>query len=192
LHCPNCGGEYRDGFTECADCKVPLVTLAPGEVPRHVSVPTFPTIPDHRPKFLRVMQFLAFSCGAVSLVIALTILKGALAGEEESSDLRLFLIGLPLLGVAGASFAVAFSISRDARWSRHLLIALLAAGAIFQTWVAPRASLVLFSSVDTGLFCGLAILGLAFWYLYWKQNVRDYYAGLGSKSEEPLATQDEA
>ena len=23
--CPNCRGEYRDGFIECADCKIPLV-----------------------------------------------------------------------------------------------------------------------------------------------------------------------
>jgi Putative prokaryotic signal transducing protein len=27
--CPECGGEYRDGFFECADCGVPLVEQAP-------------------------------------------------------------------------------------------------------------------------------------------------------------------
>ena len=24
MYCPKCGAEYRDGFTECADCEVPL------------------------------------------------------------------------------------------------------------------------------------------------------------------------
>jgi hypothetical protein len=31
MHCPQCLTEYRDGFTECADCRVPL---APGPPPR--------------------------------------------------------------------------------------------------------------------------------------------------------------
>src|ERR1700733_9706488 len=30
MHCPQCLTEYRDGFTECADCHVPL---APGLPP---------------------------------------------------------------------------------------------------------------------------------------------------------------
>jgi hypothetical protein len=30
MHCPQCLKEYRDGFTECADCHVPL---APGPPP---------------------------------------------------------------------------------------------------------------------------------------------------------------
>jgi hypothetical protein len=30
MHCPQCLTEYRDGFTECADCRVPL---APGPPP---------------------------------------------------------------------------------------------------------------------------------------------------------------
>jgi hypothetical protein len=29
MYCPQCGGEYREGFTECADCEVPLVEQAP-------------------------------------------------------------------------------------------------------------------------------------------------------------------
>jgi hypothetical protein len=30
MHCPQCLTEYRDGFSECADCRVPL---APGPPP---------------------------------------------------------------------------------------------------------------------------------------------------------------
>ncbi|MEW6679482.1 MAG: DUF2007 domain-containing protein [bacterium] len=33
LYCPNCRGEYREGFTECADCFVPLVKNLPPEEP---------------------------------------------------------------------------------------------------------------------------------------------------------------
>jgi hypothetical protein len=29
MHCPQCLTEYRDGFTECADCRVPLVPGSP-------------------------------------------------------------------------------------------------------------------------------------------------------------------
>jgi hypothetical protein len=31
MYCPQCGNEFRDGFTECSDCRVPLLagTLPP-------------------------------------------------------------------------------------------------------------------------------------------------------------------
>jgi hypothetical protein len=29
MYCPRCGTEYRDGFTECADCRVPLLPGTP-------------------------------------------------------------------------------------------------------------------------------------------------------------------
>lgn len=32
MYCPECGAEYREGFTECADCQVPLVWEKPPEL----------------------------------------------------------------------------------------------------------------------------------------------------------------
>jgi hypothetical protein len=29
MYCPQCGTEYREGFTECSDCRVPLSPGAP-------------------------------------------------------------------------------------------------------------------------------------------------------------------
>jgi hypothetical protein len=33
MYCPECRTEYREGFTECADCHVPLLAGAPPEEP---------------------------------------------------------------------------------------------------------------------------------------------------------------
>jgi hypothetical protein len=32
MFCPCCKSEYREGFTKCADCEVPLVDVLPEEV----------------------------------------------------------------------------------------------------------------------------------------------------------------
>jgi hypothetical protein len=39
MHCPQCLTEYRDGFTECADCHVPLAPGLPQSAPADESAP---------------------------------------------------------------------------------------------------------------------------------------------------------
>ncbi len=40
MYCPQCQVEYRDGFTECSDCRVPLLAGAPPEEPADRFDPT--------------------------------------------------------------------------------------------------------------------------------------------------------
>ncbi|MGA2273183.1 MAG: DUF2007 domain-containing protein [Bryobacteraceae bacterium] len=40
MYCPQCQVEYRDGFTECSDCHVPLLAGTPPEEPASRFDPT--------------------------------------------------------------------------------------------------------------------------------------------------------
>jgi hypothetical protein len=41
MFCPQCRAEYREGFTECSDCRVPLVAeLPPEDVPEYAELAT--------------------------------------------------------------------------------------------------------------------------------------------------------
>ena len=53
MFCPDCGGEYRSGFTTCADCGVALVTEPPtGELAESESGPLAALEVTHDPDLL--------------------------------------------------------------------------------------------------------------------------------------------
>jgi len=63
MYCPNCGCEYREGFTECADCRVPLQETPPPPEPQ-------PEYAD----FIPVM--------ATYNIVDISIIKGTLESED--------------------------------------------------------------------------------------------------------------
>ncbi len=42
MYCPQCGVEYREGFTKCSDCHVFLAPGVPPEAPDHGAAPEAP------------------------------------------------------------------------------------------------------------------------------------------------------
>jgi hypothetical protein len=190
MYCPSCGSEYREGYTDCPDCKVSLVERLPNDAPQRRREPMFPTIPkppDDRPFLLKVIPFLAFILGGGALLMLLLGLCDAgtftSAGRVISSKEFLSQAALPMSGLALVCFAVAFVFWREEPWSRHLLIACLILVASGQLWLGHAGTELLEIgpfTLDLGIPSGLVYLALACWYFYAKTNVRAYYQDLHS------------
>jgi hypothetical protein len=191
MYCPSCGSEYRPGYTECADCEVPLVEHLPDNVPLRRLVPRFPTIPrppDNRPLLLKVIPYLTFIVGGEAI---LGLLMGLCdvgtfekAGKIISGREFLSQAALPLSAMVVVSFAISFVFWREVLWSRHLLIACLLLLTIGQLWsgdVGTELGLGPFT-FDLSIPSGLVVFAFACWYLYAKQSVRAYYHGLKAAS----------
>jgi hypothetical protein len=73
VYCPQCRVEYRDGFTECSDCRVPLLAGTPPPEPARPFDPT-----------LDLVVVLETNDG-----IQLALAKGML----EDSDIPFFVLG---------------------------------------------------------------------------------------------------
>ena len=54
MFCPNCGAEYVDGVTECADCRIPLVTVRS------------PEKGDEKPSFEKILTI--FNVGDIAVI----------------------------------------------------------------------------------------------------------------------------
>jgi hypothetical protein len=63
MFCPECGCEYREGFTECADCHVPLQDTPPP--------------PEVEPEYVDFIPVMA-----TYNIMDISIVKGALESED--------------------------------------------------------------------------------------------------------------
>ena len=82
MFCPNCKAEYRDGFTMCADCNVPLVTSLDDNVEK-----TDP-IQEHQNDDITFVPVLStYNLGDISLIRSLLDNEGIeyfLQGENTA------------------------------------------------------------------------------------------------------------
>src|SRR5258707_717455 len=88
MFCPRCGGEYREGFTWCADCDVALVEVLPEELGQEVEEEESaegvePAAMDREPRSLRLRELglVLFVVFADQLAALFVRLYGAPPGQ---------------------------------------------------------------------------------------------------------------
>jgi hypothetical protein len=81
-YCPNCGAEYRPGFTRCHDCDVELVDELPVDVPEGESEDFDP---DVVPRLVEVFAASRVEAELVRSALAGHGIPAVLAGEGYSS-----------------------------------------------------------------------------------------------------------
>ena len=70
MFCPDCGTEYREGFYECADCKVPLVWELPPEPEPTVDTTELVTVLEtYDPTLIAVAKSLLQAVGLRCVVL---------------------------------------------------------------------------------------------------------------------------
>ena len=177
MHCPQCGSEYREGFTTCVDCQVPLVESLPPEwmpsVRRERSNPLngvrsgiaarWAALPPFA-RLLIVWLLVFFT------VQVFTTLKDVRDVERFESDLyqygdpAFFRVGIALRGLFLSVFPLvcAVGILKRARWARVACLVYLPIAALYEVvimkflWRIYSQSENLFTSAPTQVLPYLA------------------------------------
>jgi hypothetical protein len=102
MHCPQCLTEYRDGFSECADCHVPLAPGLPPETQPEEHTVELVTVLETSDPFLINLAKATLEDAGIEYV---------LGGDD--ADERL-LTGMPV-GAHAAQFQVEASCEAEAR-----------------------------------------------------------------------------
>jgi hypothetical protein len=188
MYCPSCAGEYREGYFECADCKVPLVERLPADAPPRRRLPRFPTIPkqhDDRPALLRSVPILGLLSGIGALLFLLASFCGlgtyTVAGKVVSASEAFSRGAIPACVLAFVSFAVAIVVGKELPWSRPFIMLFLLLVAVGQVWSdgwEPSSFGFVLLTITVNVPSGVLGLLYAGWYLYGKSNVRAYYQSL--------------
>ena len=103
MHCPQCLAEYRDGFTECADCRVPLAPGPPPKPPEEGHAVELVTVLETRDPFVANLAKATLEDNGIEYVMA-----GDDPEEREVS-------GMTAMGAASSKFQVEANCADEAR-----------------------------------------------------------------------------
>ena len=112
MFCPRCGCEYRDGFTECADCGIPLVPEPPPPPPEPQYLEYEPVLATYNPGDIAVIKAVLESEGityffdgeSFNMLRPLVQPAKLLVAKEQVQEAREVLKGLNLAYFAFPNF----------------------------------------------------------------------------------------
>lgn len=114
MWCPKCGAEYRPGFTECSDCRVPLLDspASPGDRRERTSGDQPDRAPDPNRRFVELVRVSALEANVVVSRLRAGGAGTANLGAEPIYRSLAFTEGVPIL-VAEDELALANDILAD-------------------------------------------------------------------------------